>query len=369
MRLAFAVLFLGGCATAPAVVKPAPVEAAPAALPALPVCPTGPVPFTESASVAGAMVEKVCLVGASEDGYLRMHELVAPREGAPLDAAEVRADLEALFSQGLLRDVVVVAQPLSSKGVMLSYVVTEYEWITQVDFTGVKAVKTDDFREIAHAGVRAAPFVIKTLTDTIEALYDGLGYTQAKVVATVKSLAGGNAALSLAVDEGPQVTVGEITIEGAQQVPLAELRKSLRSAVGAVFLQELVERDTLALTTLYFDHGMVNVAVVNTTRALPKGAVELVFQVKEGDVFRMGRVSLTGFALGAEKDVLKGIEAKPKSVFSRSALQRDMERIRARAKEKGFVVEITPLTTVDPEKKIIDVAFELEKRPSTRIQF
>lgn len=368
MRLALALILSAGCATTPAVVKPAPVEAAPAA-PAAPVCPTGPVPFTESTSVVGAVVEKVCLVGASEDGYLRMHELVAPREGSPLDADAVRSDLEALFSQGLLRDVVVVAQPLPSKGVMLTYLVTEYDWITRVDFTGVTAVKTDDFKEIAHAGVRAAPYVIKTLTDTIEALYDGLGYTQAKAVATVKSLGGGNAALSLAVDEGPQVTVGAISFEGAKQVPQAELRKALRSAVGSVFLQELVERDTLALTTVYFDHGMVNVAVVNTTRALPKGAVEVVFQVKEGDVFRMGRVSLTGFAVGAEKDVLKGLEAKPKSVFSRSVLQRDMERIRARAKEKGFMVEITPLTTVDSEKKTIDVAFELEKRPNPNIQF
>lgn len=150
MRLPLAVFFLCGCATAPAVVKPAAVAAAPAA-----TCPTGPVPYTESTSVVGAMVEKVCLVGASEDSYLRMHELVAPREGSPLDVDGVRADLE----------------------------------------------------------------------------------------------------------------------------------------------------------------------------------------------------------------------AKPKSIFSRSVLQRDMERIRARAKEKGFVVEITPLTSVDSDKKTIDVAFELEKRPNANIQF
>jgi outer membrane protein assembly factor BamA len=88
------------------------------------------------------------------------------------------------------------------------------------------------------------------VVEVVEALYDGLGYTQAKAVATVKSLGGGSAALSLAVDEGPQVMVGAISFEGAKQVPQAELRKALRSAVGSVFLQELVERDTLALTTV-----------------------------------------------------------------------------------------------------------------------
>ena len=56
-------------------------------------------------------------------------------------------------------------------------------------------------------------------------------------------------------------------------------------------------------------------------------------------------------------------------MFSRAVLQRDMERIRARAKQRGFTVEITPLTTVDADKKTIDVAFELEKKPSSSIQF
>ena len=55
-------------------------------------------------------------MGASEDSYLRLHELVAPREGSPLDADAVRSDIEALFAQGQLKDVVVVAQPLRQQG-------------------------------------------------------------------------------------------------------------------------------------------------------------------------------------------------------------------------------------------------------------
>ena len=234
------------------------------------------------------MVEKVCLVGATPDSYLRLHELVAPREGAPLDVTAVRADLEALFEQGLLRDVVVVAQRLPSKGVMLSYFVTEYEWISKVEFTGVSGVKPDQLEEVAHAGVRATPFLLKALRDRVEAIYEGRGYPRAKVVPTVKSLGGGNAELTLSVVEGPRLTVTAIAFEGAKHVPAAELHKVLRSAVGSIYLQELADRDTLMLTSVYFDHGMVNVAVSNATRPLaaPEGAVELVFQVKEGDVYR-----------------------------------------------------------------------------------
>ncbi len=163
--------------------------------------------------------------------------------------------------------------------------------------------------------------------------------------------------------------VGAISFEGAKQLGDSELRKVIKSSVGAPYLEEFAERDTLAVTTVYFDHGMVNVAVVSTTRVLPAGAVELVFQVKEGDVFRLGKVSLTGFSLGKEKDVLKSMEAKTKSVFSRSALQRDMERLRARAQLQGHVVEITPMTTVDADKKTIDVAFELQRKPTGNIRF
>lgn len=372
MKPWLALMFFSGCATTTAAVKPVLPVAEPAAVVvAAPACPTGPLSFTQDGAPVGERVEKVCLVGASEDSYLRLHELVAPREGAPLDITAVRADLEALFEQGLLRDVVVVAQRLPSKGVMLTYVVTEYEWVSKVEFTGVSGVKPDELKEVAHAGVRANPFILKAISDRIEAIYEGLGYNKTKAVPTVKSLGGGNAELTLAVVEGPRLTVTAIQFEGAKQVPAAELHKVLRSAVGSVYLQELADRDTLALTTVYFDHGMVNVAVTNATRPLaaPEGAVELVFQVKEGDVYRMGKVTLTGFPIGGEKDVLKTMEAKPKSVFSRSVLQRDMERIRARARLKGFVVEVTPITSVDSGKKTIDVTFELEKRPNPDIQF
>ena len=358
-------LLLAGCATRNAVVKE-PAVTAPAAA-EVQTCPLATVGTTQESVPFGAMVEKVCLVGASEDSYLRLHELVAPLEGSPLDPDAVRADLEALFTMGLLKDVVVVAQPLKSKGVVLSYVVSEYEWITAVDYTGVNAVKIDDFKEIAHAGVRANPVVVKALADTVKALYAGLGFSKASVEPVVKSLGGGNAGLTLKVEEGPRVTVGAISFEGVKGVSEAELRKALRSSVGVPYLEDLVERDTLALTTVYFDHGMVNVAVVNSTRALPAppGAVEVVFQVMEGDVFRLGKVTVTGFSIGAEKDVLKGMEAKARSVFSRSVLQRDMERIRARAELLGIILEITPLTTIDAVKKTIDVAFELEKKAST----
>lgn len=368
MRASLLTVLLAGCATSSAVVvKPQEEKKAP--LPPPLTCAAADVSLSAGAPLAGAMVEKVCLVGASEDSYLRLHELVAPREGAPLDLEAVRGDIEALFGQGQLKDVVVVAQPLESKGVVLSYLVTEYEWISKVDFTGVSAVKVDDFKELAHAGVRASPVVLKTLIDTVKALYAGLGYPQTKVAPTLQSLGGGNAALLLKVDEGPQVKVTAISFEGVKQVKEPELRKALKLVTGAPYLAEVAERDAVALTTVYFDHGLINVAITSDLRPKSPTELEVVFQVKEGDVFRMGKVTLTGFPVGEEKDVLKGMEAKPKSVFSRTVLQRDMERIRARAKQRGFTVDITPLTTVDADKKTIDVAFELEKKPSSSVQF
>ena len=364
--LAAAVLLVG-CATSTAVVKPAEEKKvwAPAPL----SCADANVEIAAGAPAPGAMVEKVCLVGASEDSYLRLHEIVAPREGSPLDADAVRSDIDALFGQGQLKDVVVVAQPLESKGIVLTFLVTEYEWISKVDFTGVSAMKVDDFTALAHAGVRASPVVLKTLNDTVKALYAGLGYPQAKIASSVKSLGKGNAALLLEVVEGPQVKVSAVLFEGVKQVKEPELRKSLTLITGAPYLAEVAERDVLALTAIYFDHGMINVAITPDLRAKSATELEVVFQVKEGEVYRMGKVTLTGFSVGDETEVLKGIEAKPKSVFSRSVLQRDLERVRARAKQRGYTVDITPLTTVDPGKKIIDVAFELEKKPSSSIQF
>lgn len=370
MKRALALLLLAGCATTQPATKLVTTAATPPPPGPLP-CPTAPGTLLDSGPVFGVKVEKVCLVGATEDGYLRLHEVVAPREGEALSTEAVRADIEALFLTGTLRDVTVAAEVMPSKNLLLTYFVTEADWISEVELTGVKALDRDELKSLARAGLRATPFVLKTIVSQVRAVYAGLGYAHTQVETRLTPRGKHRATLELVVDEGRRITLAAVRFEGPQRVPEAELRKALKSVVGAPWLEDLAERDTVALTGAYFDRGYVSARITHETRPLPNDAdaVELVFKVTEGAQFRLGKLSLSGFSIGPEAEVLKGLESKPRAVFSRAMLQRDIERLRERARQRGNDVEVTPLTDVDVEKKRVDVKLELERVTGGNVKF
>ena len=362
-------LLAAACATTPA--PPPTGDAPPAAAPSQTgeaKCPAA-LPQTSEAPkpVLGRTVVKVCLVGASEGACLRLHEVVAPREGTKLATPAVRADLEQLFAQGMVRDASAVAEPWGD-GVVLSYFVTEYPFVKTVRFTGAAALALlesgdtitlgkAELEELAPSGSRASPAELQRLKNAVTARYQELGYSEAQLTAH------GEEEVVLEVVEGPRTLVQALRFVGAKQVSEAELRKALKTTLGFPYRPDQVELDAATLSTLYFDRGMVAVSIRTATAPLEKsaGALELTFTIEEGPVYRLGRLSLTGHALQRQPELLKSFESKPKAVFSRAALKRDMERIRAWGEKQGVRLEVTPQTDLNQDKKIVDIAFLLEK--------
>ncbi len=355
-RVLVAMLFVG-CATAPAP-KPEPVApSSPPPTPARAECPTTLPVLSEAGSAFGSIIDKVCLVGAGDEKHLRLNEAIAPREGQPLDAAAVRDDLEQLFTEGELKDVIVVAQPLDPKRVVLSYFVTEYAELTDVKVEGLSALKPEEVRDIVHAGLRASPQLVKRTVATLKELYAEAGYPKAKIDGVLEGTV-----LRLTVSEGPHAVVKTVTFEGAKKLGEAKLKGSLRLVKGATFKEDLTQVDSLTITSMYLDSGFIEARVEAASTMDASGAVDLTWKITEGDMFRIGTVSFKGLAPSTEKTVLKSFETKSKAVFSRAKLKRDIGLIEEVARRAGTPVEVTPITSVNREKHTIDVQLELKPK-------
>ncbi len=377
LAASFAALALGlsGCAhpgaLAPAPAGPVKAEApsAASAPPAPAACPTRAPAFAGTShadGLWGAKVEQVCLLGAQEDVAPHLTALVLPRQGTGLDPKAVSEDLELLYKQVVVEDATALVEPLPapSKGVRLTYLVAEFPRYTELHLEGARAVSEDTVRSVLEVGLPANPVVLRAAIDEVRQSYASIGYARAKVDSKLVPTQPGQVRLELAIDEGPRLTVGAIRLEGAKAVKQAELRRALKSEVGAPFTQELADRDAAALNAVCFDHGLVQSSVTfKSPRAMSgaDGSVELVFSIDEGPVFRLGQVKLEGFDVGP-LEALQGIETKPKSVFSRSAVTRDIDRLKHLAQQKGAQVEVTPLTEVHVEQQTIDLTFSLEKK-------
>lgn len=345
MKRALLAMLCAGCATT----KTAAPVAAPTKTEA--TCPTTR-PETPGSldAVIGKYVEKVCFVSE-----LALRDVVSSSEGHELDAATVRDGLVALFATGLVRDAEAIAVPLDAERVVLTWFATPYPKLSNVRVEGAKALGGDAVLD----GLNPSDFAYgsgvtlqKLRTEVVE-FYQAHGYPAAD--ATV-ALVGTEAVVT--VTEGELASIEHIRFAGVKKVKEAELREALTSKEGAVFQEDVAERDVFALNAVYFDHGMVR-ATVEFSRT----GKELLFTVREGDVYKLGKLAFSGYALSDGDAFLKALESKKGTVFSRIAVQRDLKRIAERASKEGARVNVTPMTDVDPDKKLINVTFELEKLP------
>ena len=355
-RVLVAMLFVG-CVSAPEP-KPEPIaKPTPPSTPARAECPTTLPSLTERSDAFGSVIERVCLIGAGDEKHLRLNEAIAPREGQKLDAAAVRDDLELLFTEGELEDVVVIAQPLDSKRVVLSYFVAEYPELSDVKVDGVSAIKPDEVRDIVHAGLRARPQLVKRTVATLKERYDVAGYPKAKVDGALDGTV-----LRLTVAEGPHAVVRTVTFDGAKKLGEAKLKNSLRLVKGSTFIEDLTQADSMTIASAYLDSGFIDARVEAVSTMDASGAVDLTWKITEGDSFKLGTLSLKGLTFSTEKAVLKLFESKTKAVFSRAMLKRDIGLLEEVARRAGTPVEVIPITSVNREKHTIDVQLELEKK-------
>lgn len=357
------VLFaLASCAAQQKVVVSAPPP--PPAAPTTPTCPTV-APSTAAFApelVVGARVEKLCLLGAGDETSLRLREAIAPREGATLDAEGVRSDLTALVDTGVISQASAFAEPLGPKGVMLTYVVVERALISAVRIEGGTSLSADVLQRLEGKGIRDTLSQRNQRRDLARDFYNSQGFHDATIDFRQAQTAGGSE-LIIAIVEGPRFMVESVRFEGAKAVTAKELEKVVRTRPGTPVLLDRLEVDGMKLVALYYDRGHVMVTVEQ--KRLPHGATpgptDVVFEIVEGPVFRVGTVSTKGVSLGAKG--LAGIETKSGAIFSRAAVRHDLDTLRERAAKLGKIVEVVPLTELDQTRRTVALTFELTEKP------
>lgn len=341
-------LLLCACATT----SPSKSETIAAPPPPAITCPTSPPQPSDETPPWGTRVTKLCLLGASDDDALRFNEIIAPREGEPLTADAVAADLRELISTELLGDAQVFAQRLDAERVMLIYAVTPYPLVGAITVEGAQKADTGALRDAALKTGWASPVRLKNLQRELEGQLHELGFNAAAVTVTTKPV-GAKVDVHVAVVEGPLDTLKTIAFTGHKRGKEAELRKTVKSALNQPWRGD-ASADVQALELHYFDRGMVNARINFTTARATSGDIALTFTITEGDVFSVGTLKLRGDALGPEKPLLASLTSKPGRVFSRSVMRDDVQKLEAR----GDVV-VTPIVDVDPKTKRINVTFEV----------
>jgi outer membrane protein assembly factor BamA len=324
--------------------------AAPVSAPSKPA--SKPAPADVAWDALEGPVKEVTVNAVDATLVAKIQPLVAGVVGKPLDRAALREALSQAFALPGVGDIVARGVQRDD-GIQLQLDVTLRPTVHALAAQVVGGATLPIPEELgALVGKPLEPARLDAFTQQVTESYVKDGYPQPSARWTTKR-AGDQVDVVVLVTPGTRVVIDHVELAGNAHAKTADLLEAMDLPPGP-WNQERVDRATLNLNSYYYDHGYVNVAVeAPAPSATPK------FTIKEGDQFRIGKLSIKDAKPAEEKKWLAVLGVKKGDVFSRAAMTAGVQKLQDATKS-----EVEPETKLDDKKKTIDIVFSLQKSVS-----
>ncbi len=304
------------------------------------------------------------------------------KKGQRFKADQTAADLKALWSLKFFDDAQLLVQRLNN-GIVYVVRVVEKPAIKSVELVGNDELSKDDLKDTVDVKVGSIVDVaaIKRNVKKIQEKYVEKGYFLAEVGYTIKPNEQNTLVdVTFDINERAKVMVKEINLLGANKVPASELKGVLATREGSwlspltsegTYREELFQRDLEIIKAVYIDKGFVNIRVDKpaVTLSPDKRNIFISIHLDEGERFDMGKIDFSGDLLESKEKLSTLLVSKPNTVFSSSALRRDIQSITDLYYDQGFAyANINTGTVVNAEAKTVDITFEIQKGSPVSIE-
>ncbi|MBP7050748.1 MAG: BamA/TamA family outer membrane protein [Phycisphaerae bacterium] len=253
--------------------------------------------------------------------------------------------------------------------------------ISRIDFIGNDTFSARTLRQIVKIKERKwllwrydfTDEAIEADVDRLREFYYGRGYLNYKIESqTELSSDGETMAVTFLIEEGPLYHVAKITFTGNTHFTEEQLRANLKSQEGDACLKKDADRDARTILQRYREIGYVDAEVrhgVKFTADVEENLVNLVFDVREGGQFRIGRIDVTGNESTRDKvarRVLDEYNFTPGEFYNAKMAPKEgygrLEKYVARgAGSVSGQVMIRPVTPEDGDPNSKDVRVDIEE--------
>jgi outer membrane protein insertion porin family len=221
-------------------------------------------------------------------------------------AEEGRRKIEELYhKQGFPKAQVTIMEGDKPKDQGLVYYINEgnLERIEQVEFRGNTVASDARLKTQIESkpgwfyyffGGKIDREKLDSDSEKLTSYYRRLGYFRARVGRELDLDESGKwVTVRFVIDEGPRYVVRSVKIEGTEKFPETPLLGFMDIKPGEYFHQDKMNKDINTLVDLYGSKGYVFADVQADPRFLEEpGQLDLVYRVKEGEVFHVGDINV-----------------------------------------------------------------------------
>jgi outer membrane protein insertion porin family len=140
---------------------------------------------------------------------------------------------------------------------------------------------------------------------------------------------------------------------------------------AGTYREEVFQRDLALIQFAYYDRGFINAHVGKPQVAITpdKKYLYLTIPITEGEQFNVGKIDYSGDLIAPKPVLAQRVRTIPGTLFNRTQLQADISNLNDLYLDQGYCyVNISPLTGVDNEKRIVDLTFEVQKGPKCYVE-
>ncbi len=316
------------------------------------------------------------------DGLQRLSEgnvfsYVPLEVGDRLTPSLARSTVRDLWQTGFFDDV-----SLSREDDVLVVTVEERPAISAVSIAGNRQIKTDDLMPaLANIGIAEGEIFNKLELDRVRQemirQYYSRGYYAVDVDTQVGELSRNRVNLSIVVEEGEQARIRHINIVGNEAFSEDELREDFESdsKLGLFFWQgankytrEKLSGDLETLRSFYLDRGYLDFSIESTQVSISedKRDIFVTANIREGEVYNVSDVVLTGEMILGEETLKRLIMIEPGDTFSRKQVEQSVDNITTVLSNLGYAfANVNPVPRIDRDTLETELNFFVE--PGKRV--
>lgn len=259
---------------------------------------------------------------------------------------EGRRKIQELYHRGGLPNTevtVLEGDKVGDKGVVYLIDEGQIERVAKVEFEGNTIVSDERLKTQIESkpgflwyffGGKVDRQKIDADIEKLTAYYRSLGYFRARIGRELAFDDSGKwLTLKFVIDEGPRYVIRSVSIEGNTKFASEPLVEFLEMKAGAYFDQADMNKDINTLIDLYGSQGHVFADVQADPRFLEEpGQLDLVYRIKEGDVFTVGdvNVKIAGeFPHTRDTVVLNRLDLRPGDIIDARKMRDAERRLRA----------------------------------------
>lgn len=311
-----------------------------------------------------------------ESGTILSYMLVQP--GDPFDPDRLDRSLKTLYATGLFQDV-----RLNRDGDTLVVHVVENPLVNRVAFEGNHKLTDDQLRPELQLKPRAVftPALAEQDRQRILDLYAKRGYYNARVDPQVIRLDQNRVDVVFQVNDGSVTLISKVIFVGNHAFSEDRLSEVINSreqrwwrflSSSDEYDPERLNFDKELLRRFYLKNGYVDFDIRDAKAELApdRSGFFLTFTINEGERYRVGKVTINSQLrnLNAE-DLRRDLQFDEGDWYDGDAVGRSVDAMEEDVHDRGYAfVDVKPRITRDPEKHIVDLAFDVGEGPRVYVE-